>query len=462
MDEGGFRCGQCGDTRLVLSADAVVCRGCAAHWPVRNDVPDFFNQYALAGGDGDAIEAEEAAVETLMRVLDLDDDGRTRSAVRDIVQRSHAWSCENRALSAEINELMERFAPPESVPPLPQPSAQANGDAEIVYERHYFRPSYAAGSSFSANVRVRNEGAQPWSSRTGRCRTLAAWWCKGGKEPGELATECRFPVDVEAGASMTLPLQLVAPARGGKWTLIIGLAENGARLTGAAVTRVEIEVGRQGSGWGARMRQLLPAGGPAPVDDGKNHALAMDVDYGKDHALAVDMVKAWAGERERVLGRRARVLEVGSGTHPQTAWLEDLEVLAVDISSPILELGSLYFKRRFADRLGFICADAFDLPLTPGRFDAVAIFSALHHFSAPDELLRSLAMLLGEEGRIFVMCEPVGDALDGVETIRDLAKGINEQVFSRDEYGLIFARAGLSERFVRVDGCSLKAVLARM
>lgn len=31
MDEGGFRCGQCGDARLVLTAEAVVCRGCTAH-----------------------------------------------------------------------------------------------------------------------------------------------------------------------------------------------------------------------------------------------------------------------------------------------------------------------------------------------------------------------------------------------------------------------------------------------
>lgn len=350
MDEGGFRCGQCGDARLVLTAEAVVCRGCTAHWPVRNDVPDFFNRYDLVGGDKAAVDMEGAAVETLMRTLDLDDDERTRLAVADIVRRSQAWSCEDPALSAEINELIERFVPPESAPPLPPPSAQANSDAEIVYERHYFRPGYGVGSAFSANVRVRNGGAHPWSSRTGRCRTLAAWWCKNGEEPGELATECRFPVDMEAGASMTLPLRLVAPKKGGKWTLVIGLAEGGERLAGSAVARVNIEIGRLAGGWGlpwlrraaARARLSLAGGYEA-------------VDYAQDHALAVDMVKAWAKERTRSLGRRARMLEVGSGTHPQTAWLEELEVLAVDISSPMLELGSLYFKRRFANRLGF-CA----------------------------------------------------------------------------------------------------------
>lgn len=56
---------------------------------------------------------------------------------------------------------------------------------------------------------------------------------------------------------------------------------------------------------------------------------------------------------------KARILEVGSGTHPPTAWLTDHEVLALDISSPLLELGALYFADRFTDRLGFLCADAF-------------------------------------------------------------------------------------------------------
>jgi ubiquinone/menaquinone biosynthesis C-methylase UbiE len=154
-----------------------------------------------------------------------------------------------------------------------------------------------------------------------------------------------------------------------------------------------------------------------------------------------------------------RMLEVGSGTHPQTAWLPELEVLAVDISLPLLELGSLYFGSRFAERLGFVCADASNLPLKSAQFDAIALFSALHHFPEPDSLLHAPGRLLRPNGVIFVMCEPVGKSLDDAAAVRDLAKGINEQISTLDEYRLFFARASLKPRFLRVDGGSLKAVL---
>lgn len=43
--------------------------------------------------------------------------------------------------------------------------------------------------------------------------------------------------------------------------------------------------------------------------------------------------------------------------------------------------------------------------------------------------------------------------------IRDLLSGINEQVFTLEEYLSIFEISGLTPTFVRVDGGSLKAIL---
>ncbi len=141
--------------------------------------------------------------------------------------------------------------------------------------------------------------------------------------------------------------------------------------------------------------------------------------------------------------------------------MTDHDVVALDISLPLRELGALYFGERFTDCLAFVCADAFDAPLAPGRFHLVCMFSALHHFQEPETILRQLSRLLTPNGQLAVMCEPVGDSLEQPETIRDLLKGINEQVFSVPEYQRIFASAGLTATFIRVDGASLKAVLVR-
>ncbi len=57
------------------------------------------------------------------------------------------------------------------------------------------------------------------------------------------------------------------------------------------------------------------------------------------------------------------------------------------------------------------------------------------------------------------MCEPVNDHLEDETTIRDLLKGINEQVFTWPEYARIFERATLKITLFQVDGGSLKAIL---
>lgn len=457
MQEGVFKCLHCGSARLDLSTQAVACSACGGTWPVRNQVPDFFNQYTHMGDLGDAEpgaqDGDKEMIDTLMRVLDLGDGEDVRARVGEIVHRSQVLSCDNLALDAEIRDLMDRFAPAAVAAPLPHPVPQSNQDAGIGYVRHYFGERYAAGRPFCANVRLRNEGGLPWSSRTDVPRTLLAEW-RGQGHSVVPAGAFAFPVDIAPGGCITLPLRLMAPGRPGRWQLRVGLADGGQRVPGAACLDIPLEVEpwwrAAGRDWAGRLPWRARPCRPTVRPEG--------LDYGADHALGAQLISDWV----RATGRSGlRMLEVGSGTHPQTAWQPDLEVLAVDISAPMLELGSLYFGQRFVERLGFVCADAFDPPFMPAQFDAVAIFSALHHFAEPDGLLSALARLLRPGGVIFVMCEPVGDSLEGPEAVRDLAKGINEQIFSLDAYGRLFARAGLKPQSLRVDGGSLKTVLQR-
>jgi len=83
----------------------------------------------------------------------------------------------------------------------------------------------------------------------------------------------------------------------------------------------------------------------------------------------------------------------------------------------------------------------------------------LHHFPEPERFLAGLLKLLKRDGFIGIMCEPVNDTLETPETIRDLLKGINEQVFSWQEYAQIFQTAGMWISQMQLDGGSLKAIL---
>jgi hypothetical protein len=59
------------------------------------------------------------------------------------------------------------------------------------------------------------------------------------------------------------------------------------------------------------------------------------------------------------------------------------------------------------------------------------------------------------------MCEPVGESLESGDTLRDLEKGINEQVFTLAEYEAIFAAAGLEPAGGNQAGGSLRVILRR-
>jgi SAM-dependent methyltransferase len=77
-----------------------------------------------------------------------------------------------------------------------------------------------------------------------------------------------------------------------------------------------------------------------------------------------------------------------------------------------------------------VAADANDLPFADGSFDCAVMFSALHHFADPIDVLPRLARLVKRDGFLAIMCEPVGCYFNGevdAEVSRELEQGINEQ-----------------------------------
>ncbi len=454
-NSGVLICPACGTGPLDAAETGIRCPHCGVLWPARNGVVDFYNRY-LECGDGDQGEADaryHAFAAKLIRVLDLPDTPAMADRVGEIISRSLSLKSDNISVSAEINDLEDRFFGNDAAIIQPEPDAAANTSPQIVFERHYFPANAQPGTQLSANIRLRNAGAFPLSSRTAHGIVLAGRWLAAGQPARAAGPSARFPIDLVPGRSISLPVTVEIPDRPGPHVLRIGLAmDGGDEFVGDTL---DIPVEARGGPRGI-LRRLGAAFAP-PRPSVAVELCPPNPSYGEDHAFGVDTLKTCLAE----LGKaRYRLLEVGTGTHPQTAWLENCEVVALDISAPMLELGSLYFGDRFAERLAFICADAFAPPFKPGAFDVVVMFSALHHFPEPEAVLQKLSALLAPGGVLAVMCEPVSNTLESACIIRDLLKGINEQVFSLDEYRLIFARAGLTPMRLRLAGASLVALLS--
>jgi ubiquinone/menaquinone biosynthesis C-methylase UbiE/uncharacterized protein YbaR (Trm112 family) len=447
-------CPFCQSDQMQITPNRLHCHACGSHWPVRNSVPDVFNNYnstvVQPPSSDTPMEADKQLIELIISQLGLHRD-KHYNTVKEIVNRAGVLSCADNAQTAEIRDLQDRFLPSESIRCNRITPPDANKNPLFLLERHYLPPKIIAGSSLTTNFRITNTGQHPWSSKTGDPIYLCLYWTrKDGTPVGDRVQNVPFPVDIAPGRSITLPVRTNTPSSAGTYWVHICLADKNNRIITRNPCCVECKVTAE-TIKDNFLKRFKKTGNPVTPSLGK--AIA---DYGKDHAKGRELFTAALEKR----GKPTRVLEIGSGPHPQTAWIPDNKVAALDISSPLLELGSLFFaEKHLASTLAFICADAFCAPFKKNSFDAIAMFSTLHHFPEPEKILKRITPLLKKNGFIAVMCEPVNDTLETPETIRDLEKGINEQAFSWQEYVQIFHTAHLNISCLHLDGGSLKAIL---
>ena len=101
------------------------------------------------------------------------------------------------------------------------------------------------------------------------------------------------------------------------------------------------------------------------------------------------------------------------------------------------------------------------LQLRQELLDLILIARALHHFENPVLQLKLCRERISRNGMIAVVCEPVGPVYDP-DTVKLLQAGVNEQLFSTEEYLTMFQQAGLRVVQSRLDwGFSFKAILER-
>ncbi len=209
---------------------------------------------------------------------------------------------------------------------------------------------------------------------------------------------------------------------------------------------------------------------PVEVTEKIHHSLedmpiyCQDFDFNSDRDIAKQMISSYINENHQ--NKKLRILEIGAGIFPHTIGLTKLncEVISADISFAMCQLGSLFYsyvdsnydKNLFC----FIACDALNTPFATSSFDGCVIFAALHHFPDPVNLLLYLKKLVKKDGFFAIMREPCNPNPCDPDYLRDLRTGINEQMWSIEEYSHIFDEARLKLHTGRIDSkCSLKVVL---
>lgn len=298
-----------------------------------------------------------------------------------------------------------------------------------------------AGDNVTRSVRIKNDGTSAFNSHGSTPVYISYHWLnKAGQVVEFEGKRSPIPIDLAPGAAVTVICDVAIPGRSGEYQLQFQAVIEGVRWIEEATLTIPIKVE-----------------GSIPRPSGFEYS-SREYTYAEEHMNGLYMARDILTQKRGA----KRVLEVGGGIHPQgnALTVHDCDVVAIDISSPMSQLGQLYFDHvQKNDRMAFITCDAHEPPFAGETFDAVLIFSALHHFSDPVRLLANLRRVMKHDGFIAVMCEPCSPTRNDPIYLRDLEKGINEQAWTVEEYVEIFRRAGLQVESGRIDGGSLKAIL---
>lgn len=429
-----LRCPHCGSP-AIWDQKGVVCSQCETIFPERNGTIDFLPRRGQAPPLSDA----DTLVSRILTSFALPAQSRAEvelavDATRDRTGIDY--------IDAEISTLGLRFGEEEQKGPPPE----ADGNASIVVTRHYIASGLPAGSTVYRSFRLQAVGTlngdhaglgYRWEHSSGP-RRLAGKLRDGIGLNSTPHGTARFPIPIiHMGREITLPLELRTPQRPGRYDLHV--FPIGVSGTGLTVKAIEI---------GGVAREPVPAGDPV-------------VDYGEDHKRGVDFIG------KHLPTKPVAILEVAAGVNPHMldAALKGHRVIAADVCSNQMQIGAIFARYKLPTgiqkNLTFVSCDATNAPFAPASFSCAVMFSALHHFPNPAGFLRDLARLVRPGGFIGVLCEPCAPELAAASPayVRDLAAGINEQMFAVEEYRDIFAAAGLSEVALRDDQGSLKAVL---
>lgn len=446
-----LRCPRCGQPELAGDDAGLACAACYARFPSYTRVVDLYGLVVGSPLCATDLDKALALARPVVKAMDLPDSEAMVAEVATILERTALMSAHRDEFDAEVRDIADRFGidagldqPPESAGPAPV----APETIDVRVERHYVPARLPPGARVTCNIRFRNQGTAPFSFRSAPPVHVGfRWFDADGRLVGMQEHRTRFPIDMAPGRAVTLPVEIDTPPDEADYTLVVCPV--------------------------IEQRRWVPEGGlsvPVAIQSGVAVPDVLDLQpdsvqplYAEEHAIARLMLEERAAYLLATPGRR--ILEIGGGASPQIAWFGPHDAVNVDINLPLLELGSLWYEHRaeegLAERVAFLCADATNLPFESETFDIVAMFATLHHFAEPEVLLQECRRLIHPDGLVAVLCEPIGATLESAEILRDLSKGINEQIFTAPEYVAIFAAAGLEVIAGTQVGGSFRAFLRR-
>jgi ubiquinone/menaquinone biosynthesis C-methylase UbiE len=197
---------------------------------------------------------------------------------------------------------------------------------------------------------------------------------------------------------------------------------------------------------------------PSTPQNWKNHlvrdrfgAAARAYTTSQVHASGPDL--AWIVEVAALTGKE-HVVDVGTGTgHTALALAPYVtEVVALDITLPMLEEARHLAASRGITNVRFLQGDACALPLSSNQFDLVACRHAAHHFAQVAQAIGEWARILKPGGKVVVAdsVSPEEAELDSflneIEVLRDPSHGHNYRI---SEWLSLLAEAGFTASLVR-------------
>jgi ubiquinone/menaquinone biosynthesis C-methylase UbiE len=436
-----YKCIECSHTPLRHRGDAYSCSQCGAKFRVVFGVPLLLKNLEIAPATN-ALDFEVSSA--ICQATGVAADKKKHRILQQIL--SYNYRLPTLHLAAENNYFLSRIPLPEHL----RKSAEiagcsnhpVNEDVRYRIIDHLLPDALPCATLSTRNVRLENIGTSTISSKTKPPVLLAYHWrTPAGALVVYDGERTILPIDLLPGRAITIPTVIRTPAYTGPHMLELCLVHEGVSWLEGDKFTVGVEIVKDSLTTPAHWVQI--AGGA--------------YEYAEDHEKGRARLKA---EVERRHHAGMRILELGGCCNPMARGL-DADVYIVDIDIQTLQVGQMVVTNP-GERLHFVAADAYDLPFADGSFDAITMFATLHHFAHPGEVLTRLKRLLKRDGFMAIMCEPCGTYLHGLadpSIVRELEHGINEQVFTLEEYHHLFQRAGLYSTWTMVEGTSFKSIL---
>lgn len=418
------------------------CTGCGAQYAQTNGVPVLIPN--VVSEPSNFVLSDELVGQVLRQEM-IADEPTNRATIQNIFSRN--FRLPDMFLTAENNFYLQRIGlKVEGY--RTRAATRDTGTLSCELTSHMIPATLPPKEVRSWNVRLNNTGERTLFCRGDGASLLTVRLLDGkGDVVADAQEKTSLPVDIETGRGITLPLWINGPEQPGPYTIEIRHELADGSWKSDPLLSVEVKVRYD---WSSTV----------PPHWLTIHRIPETYDYSIDHEIGKVFVKEEVAQLGRPL---ERMLEIGGCCLPMS-WDMPCPVVSADIDVQTLQIGALRFST-FRPNVEFVAADANRLPFGDGVFDCAVMFATLHHFLDPVACLKELMRTVRPDGFVAILCEPIGSYR--AETLSeqfkaDLDQGINEQIFTAEEYGRIFATAGLQATRAVIDGGSFKAILRRI